>query len=148
MAIPRRLIQIQIDFSGQGRSTVLSPLGRAAAKNLQLLHPDWDYRFFDDAAVHHFVAAEFPEYQEVFNSLPEPIQRVDFFRYLAVYRLGGFYFDLDVLLSRPLDELLGHECVLAFEDLNWNRFLRVRYGMDWNVGNYGFGAAPGSPFLK
>ncbi len=148
MSIPQRLIHIQMDFSGRGRPAEISPLGRAAVTNLKLLHPGWDYRFFDDAAVHQFVETEFPEYREVFDSFCEPIQRVDFFRYLAIYRLGGFYFDLDVLLSRPLDDLLEHECVFAFEDLNWNRFLRTRYGVDWNVGNYGFGAEPGSPILK
>lgn len=137
-----------MDFTGGGGPAVLSPLARAAATNLKLLHRGWDYRFFDDAAVRQFVAGEFPEYREVFDLFPAPIQRVDFFRYLAIYRLGGFYFDLDVLLSQPLDDLRQHECVFAFEDLNWNRFLRARYAVDWNVGNYGFGAAPGSPFLK
>ena len=147
MSIPRRLVQVQIDFSGEGRARPLSPLARAAMANLKLLHPDWEYLFFDDAAVDRFIATEFPEYRSVFDSFREPIQRVDFFRYLAIYRLGGFYFDFDVLLSRPLDDLLHHECVLTFEDLNWNTYLRTRHGMDWNVANYGFGAAPGCRFI-
>jgi hypothetical protein len=148
MAIPRRLIQVQIDFSGMGRAVPLSPLAQASMANLQLLHPDWEYLFFDDAAVDRFITTEFPEHRSVFDAFREPIQRVDFFRYLAIYRLGGFYFDLDVLLSKPLDDLVQHECVFAFEDLNWNQFLRTRYGVDWNVGNYGFGAAAGAPFLN
>jgi hypothetical protein len=32
--------------------------------------------------------------------------------------------------------------------LGINRFLSEEYGMDWEVGNYAFGAAAGHPFLK
>ena len=50
-----------------------------------------------------FISTEFPEYVSVFQNFPYKIQRFDPFRYLAVYRLGGFYFDLDILLSKALD---------------------------------------------
>ena len=36
-----------------------------------------------------------------------PIQRIDLFRYLAIEHYGGFYLDLDIILSQPLDELLS-----------------------------------------
>lgn len=138
--IPRRIIQT-------ARTGALDPLARAAATNLKLLHPDWDYEFFDDARVASFVATEFPEHAEVFAAFPRAIQRVDFFRYLAVYRLGGFYFDLDVFLSRPLTPLLAHEAVFPFEELTLNRHLRAVHGLDWELGNYAFGAEPGHPFF-
>jgi hypothetical protein len=32
--------------------------------------------------------------------------------------------------------------------LGFNRFICKKYGMDWEVGNYGFGAAAGHLFLK
>jgi len=115
--------------------------------NLKLLHPDWEYVFFTDEDIKRFINAEFPEYRVAFDAFEKPIQRVDFFRYLAIFRLGGFYFDLDVLLSRPLTDLLGYESVFPFEELTINRFLRKRYNMDWELGNYAFGAASGSRFL-
>lgn len=139
--IPRRLIQT-------GKSRSLSPLAKAAATNLKLLHPDWEYTFFDDEDVRRFVQIEFPHYRTVFDKFFSPIQRVDFFRYLAVYHFGGFYFDLDVLLSNNLSELLDKQCVFPFEELTLSRFLRERHGMDWEIGNYGFGAAPAHPFLE
>jgi hypothetical protein len=43
---------------------------------------------------------------------------------------------------------LDFDCVFSFEDLNISRFLRQQYGMDWQIGNYAFGAAAGHPFLK
>src|SRR5262249_25678367 len=76
-----------------------------------------------------------------------PIQRYDFFRYLAVYRLGGFYLDLDVLLATGLSDLRSTGCVFPFEGLTFSRWLRDT-GMDWEIGNYAFGAAAGHPFLE
>jgi inositol phosphorylceramide mannosyltransferase catalytic subunit len=139
--IPQRIIQ-----TAKARS--LPPLAKAAAANVKLLHPGWEYLFFDDAAIRQFMRTEFPEYQTVFDAFPRTIQRIDFFRYLAIYRYGGFYFDLDVFLSQDLSPLLDYSSVFPFEELTLYRFLRQEYGMDWEIGNYAFGAAPGDPFIQ
>jgi hypothetical protein len=120
---------------------------RAGMVNAKLLHPGFDYVFFGDAMVEQFIDEEFPEYRRVFDTFRFRIQKYDFFRYLAIYRFGGFYFDLDVLLAEPLTPLLACECVFPFEELTYSRYLRDRFQMDWQIGNYGFGAAPGHPFL-
>jgi glycosyltransferase involved in cell wall biosynthesis len=116
--------------------------------NIRLLHPDYEYLFFDDEAVEKFVDQEFPQYRGVFDSFRFRIQRYDFFRYLAVYRHGGFYFDLDVLLASSLSSLLESGCVFPFEGLTYSRFLRTKHNLDWEIGNYGFGAGPRHPFLE
>ena len=139
--IPARIIQT-------GKSRALPLIAQAAAANLKLLNPQFEYLFFDDADVTTFIQKEFPEHRALFDAFPFKIQRFDFFRYLAVYRLGGFYFDLDVFMARGLDELLSHSCVFPFEEVSINHCLRHDYGMDWEIGNYAFGAAPGHPFLK
>ena len=141
LRVPRRIIQTD-------KSRDLRLLAMAATMNLRLLNPDFEYLFFDDIQVEEFIDAEFPQYRPVINSFPVRIQRYDLFRYLAVYRLGGFYFDTDVLLAFPLDDLLEFSCVFPFEQLGFNRFLTKEYGMDWEIGNYAFGAAAGHPFLK
>jgi inositol phosphorylceramide mannosyltransferase catalytic subunit len=138
--IPRRIIQTD-------KSTDLSLLAKAATTNLRLLNPDFEYLFFDDAQVEEFIDLEFPQYRPVFDSFSVRIQRYDFFRYLAVYRLGGFYFDTDVFLASGLEDLLNFGCVFPFEHLSIHNFLRKEYGMDWEIGNYAFGAAAGHPFL-
>jgi inositol phosphorylceramide mannosyltransferase catalytic subunit len=137
--IPRRIIQTDRD---------LPLLARASTMNLRLLNPDFEYLFFNDAQVEEFIDAEFPQYRPVFDSFPVRIQRYDLFRYLAVYRFGGFYFDTDVLLASSLEDLLVYSCVFPFEYLSLNRFLCEEYGMDWEVGNYAFGASAGHPFLE
>ena len=69
--IPRRIIQTD-------KSRNLPLLAQAAARNLRLLNPDFEYLFFDDVEVDEFVRVEFPEYRAVFNSFPLQIQRYDF----------------------------------------------------------------------
>lgn len=140
MKIPRRIIQT-------GKSAVLPLASRAAVANIRLLNPDYEYCFFDDAQVEAFIDAHFPEYRSVVDAFPIRIQRYDFFRYLAVYHLGGFYFDLDVYLASGLDDLLDFGCVLSFEELTVQPYFRREKSIDWEVANYAFGAAPGHPFL-
>lgn len=139
--IPKRIIQTGKD--------VRQPLrNRAVMSNIRLLNPDYEYLFFDDRKAEDFIKREFPRYVSAFDSFRFPIQRYDFFRYLAVYRFGGFYFDLDVLLASDLSALLGLGCVFPFEGLTVSRFMRDHLGMDWLIGNYAFGAAAGHVFLE
>ena len=139
--IPKHIIQIW------GGGLDLPLLAKASAANLRLLNPEFEYVLFDDNRMEDFINEHFPEYRVVFNSFRVPIQRYDFFRYLAIYHLGGFYFDMDVFLASGLSDLLGFGCVFPFEELTLNMFLRRQYGMDWEIGNYAFGAAAGHPFL-
>jgi hypothetical protein len=139
--IPARIIQT-------GKSRRLSLLAEAATANLRLLNPDFDYMFFDDADVERFIDVQFPEHRRLFDAFPYRIQRYDFFRYLAIYVYGGFYFDLDVLLAKGLEDLREDECVFPFEELSLHRFLRRERNMDWEIGNYAFGAAARHPFVR
>ena len=116
--------------------------------SMRLLNPDFEYLFFDDQDVSKFINNDFPQYRSVFDAFKFPIQRYDFFRYLAVYRYGGFYFDLDVLLASCLSGLLTSDCVFPFEGLTFSDFLRDVHSMDWELGNYGFGASSSQPFLE
>jgi hypothetical protein len=139
--IPKRIIQT-------GKSHDLSMREQAAVSTIRLHNPDFEYLFFDDAQVERFIERECPEYLMTYHSFPVRIQRYDFFRYLAVFKHGGFYFDLDVFLVRGLSDLLAFGCVFPFEGLTFSRFLRHHHHMDWQLGNYAFGAASGHPFLK
>ena len=139
--IPKRIIQT-------GKTVCQSLPNRAMMVNVRLLNPDYEYLFFDDDQVMTFIETEFPEYAELFDSFRFPIQRYDFFRYLAVYHFGGFYLDLDVMLACGLSPLVECGCVFPFEQLTRSHFMRVRLGMDWQVGNYAFGAAPRHPFIE
>jgi inositol phosphorylceramide mannosyltransferase catalytic subunit len=139
--IPRRIIQIW------GGGAELPLLAKCAVANVRLLNPGYEYLLFGDAQMEQFVGEKFPQYSKVFHSFRYPIQRFDFFRYLAIYELGGFYFDTDVFLASGIDKLVQERCVFPFEALTASVFLRRKLGMDWELGNYGFGAAAGHPFI-
>jgi inositol phosphorylceramide mannosyltransferase catalytic subunit len=139
--IPKRIIQ-----TGETEEQPLR--NRATMSSIKLHNPDFEYVFFDNNGVEQFIDQEYPEYRPLFDSFRFPIQRYDFFRYLVVYRYGGFYFDLDVLLASGLNSLLNHGCVFPFEGLTLSHFLRNHHRMDWQIGNYAFGAAAGHPFLE
>jgi hypothetical protein len=143
--IPRRIVQIYSAPPGKPKDLPL--YSQASAVNLRLLNPDYEYRLFLKEDIEAFMASEFPQFQQVLASFPHPIQRFDFFRYLAIFRLGGFYFDLDIFLVRNLDPLLRCSCVFSFEELTISDFLRNQHNMDWEIANYGFAAEPGSPFI-
>jgi len=139
--IPKRIIQTE-------RSRKLPLLYQASLANMRLLNPDFEFCFFDDQEVVAFIEKEFPEYMDVFHGFPFPIQRFDFFRYLAVYRLGGFYFDLDVFLTQSLAPLLSREAVFSVEDLTFSNYLRRVFGVDFELANYAFASRAGHPYLK
>jgi len=115
--------------------------------NVRLLHPEYEYVFFDDAHVEAFIQEQCTEWRDAFRSFRFRIQRYDFFRYVAVYHYGGFYLDVDVFLAEALTPLTSMECVFPFEELTDSQFLWDRFQMDWQIGNYAFGAEPGHPFL-
>lgn len=60
----------------------------------------------------------------------------DYARTDIVYQHGGFYFDTDVELLKPLDSLLEEKCVMGFEKADY-----VNHG-------HGFAAEQGHPILK
>jgi inositol phosphorylceramide mannosyltransferase catalytic subunit len=138
--IPKRIIQT-------GKNFDLPLRAKAAVATIRLLNPDFEYLFFNDEQVESFIEKHYPDYRSIFHAFPFPIQRFDFFRYLAIYHYGGFYFDLDVYMARSLEDLLAFGCVFPFEEITINGYLRDRYGMDWEIGNYAFGASSGHPFL-
>ena len=140
--IPQRIIQL--DHQGEIN---LTPLARAAVATVRRFNPGFEHLFFDDARMTEFVDRHFPHYRGVFQLFPFRIQRFDFFRYLAIYQLGGFYLDTDVFVGSPMTELLDAGCVFPFEALTSNRYLRQTCGIDWELGNYAFGAAPRHPFI-
>ena len=63
MSIPGKIIQT-------GKTRSLPPAAKASATNLRLLHPDWEYLFFDDADVLRFIDSTFPQYRSTFDSFP------------------------------------------------------------------------------
>lgn len=147
--IPRRLIQTHKNKSS------LNLLHRKCQRTLLRLHPEYEYRFFSDRDCVRFIKERLPGFLPLWHFYPRPVQRADLFRVLAVYELGGFYFDLDVFFHEPLDDLLGSEIVFPEEWQMSKEFYAIRHRVPAEtrqqlvqLGNYAFGARPRHWFLR
>lgn len=87
--IPKRIIQTW-------KSRKIPVEFRRYQKQIRKLNTDYEYLLFTDEDVNDFIAAEYPQFFEAFDSCSEFIFKADLFRLLAVHKLGGFYLDLDV----------------------------------------------------
>lgn len=119
---------------------------------------EYEYKFYSDEDIDDFLGEFYPEWYITYNKLPVKIQRIDFFRYIAVYHFGGFYLDLDMTVYRNFDDLLEYECVFPIDkrikcDYTYtnNRFTKL-CGKDplLNIilGQYAFGACKNNQFIK
>jgi hypothetical protein len=67
------------------------------------MNPEYQYRYFDDAQAAEFVLDEYgQEIYDLFMNVPVGVMRGDMFRYLAVFRFGGVYADLDAKCLKPI----------------------------------------------
>ena len=123
-------------------------------KTLKELHPDYQYIFFTDEEIEHFLKNNYPQYYETYKKLPIKIQKIDFFRYIAIYHYGGFYLDLDMKCQEKFDTLLQHYCVFPVDDYIKHREHMHRYkhfydnNQHFLLGQYAFASVSRHPFLK
>ena len=91
---------------------------QAYQKTWIMYHPQWEYRFYDDAACRALVQLEFPDWLALYDSCPYPVQRADIFRYLVIASNGGIYADIDMECYKNMEPLLaGKECVFGVETI-------------------------------
>lgn len=73
----------------------------------------WDYRFYTDDTARKYIQDNYPlRFVAVFDSLIPGAYKADFFRYLVLYKDGGIYVDVDVMLNANLDSFITPD--LAF----------------------------------
>ena len=65
----------------------------------------WEYKFWTDISMREFIATEYNWFLEHYDQYPKPINRVDVWRYFALYHYGGLYVDLDIV-CKPREFLL------------------------------------------
>ncbi len=127
---------------------------------LRVMHSDWAYRFYDDAAAEHFIAEQYDDAMLTIYRSISPLYgaaRADFLRYLILYRLGGVYLDVKSMAEVPLDGTIAPED--SFILSKWrNRRGEVHNGFGlhpelWSVPGGEFqqwflACAPGHPLMR
>ena len=147
--IPQRIIQMWV-----GPTQSLSKY-KSYIHSVKTLNPNCEYMFFDKETIDEFFKNHYPEYISTYNSLPLLIQRLDFFRYVAIYHYGGIYLDLDIKALKSFDmAFFNHSCVFPVDEYltePMQRNPRFRPFFEKNcrflLGQYGFGAEKKHPFL-
>jgi len=126
-------------------------------ESVKRYNPTYEYMYFTDIDIENFLIKYYPNYYETFLKLPVTIQKIDFFRYIAVYHYGGFYFDLDMTGFLPLDDLLYYDIIFPLDihlydncyDIRTLEFcnnnkLKIKY----LLGQYAFAASKNNKFIK
>lgn len=88
----------------------LHPLVQEKINSFKELNSDYTYYLYDDNDMDDFVNEHFNgEISECYNKLNIIVAKVDFWRYLVLYKYGGIYLDMDSSIEKPLNELINHE---------------------------------------
>ncbi|KAK0938027.1 alpha-1,6-mannosyltransferase Och1 [Friedmanniomyces endolithicus] len=85
---------------------------RPAEASWTELHPAFVHEVITDEVARHLVKhfyATVPEVVEAYNSLPMPVMKADFFRYLILLARGGIYSDIDTTALKPAVEWVPAE---------------------------------------
>ena len=113
-------------------------------------HPQWEYRFYDDAACRAVVQKSFPDLLTLYDGCPYPVQRADIFRYLVIAASGGIYADIDMECYKNMEPLFaGKEAVFGVETVlspRQTRLLNHRHAQ--RIANCIFAAQSNHPIFN
>jgi mannosyltransferase OCH1-like enzyme len=85
----------------------LHPLIQEKIDFIQKLNPEYSYHLYNDNDMDIFVNEHYSGLiSECYNKLNIIVAKVDFWRYLVLYKYGGIYLDMDSTIEKPLNELI------------------------------------------
>jgi len=91
-------------------TTTLHPLIFQKIISFKKLNPEYTYNLYTDNDMDNFVNQNFKgEISECYNKLNIIVAKVDFWRYLVLYKYGGVYLDMDSSIEKPLNELIKYQ---------------------------------------
>lgn len=126
---------------------------KTSIESVKKFNPDYKYIYMTDDDIEKFLKKNYPKYYNTYKKLPIKIQKIDFFRYIAIYHYGGFYLDLDMDVFKSFNTLLDYKCVFPIErkikNCNLQRYKDLcKIKMNDMIGQYAFGAIPKDLFIK
>ena len=112
------------------------------------LNPNWDYKLYDDDDCRVFIEEFHPDALHTYDLLPKPVEKADFFRYLAILSFGGVYADVDCVCMKSIESWVGidDEMVIGYEvspDKEDPKYPKTPYFAQWV-----FAATAGHPILE
>ena len=129
------------------RDKALSWEEERLAARLRRLLPGWTYRVWDDADNLALMRSAFPHRVDAYLRLPFGVMRADVARYAILHAHGGWYFDTDYKLRRPIgDDLMAAACVIPLEYDEGDVRAETGRAAGIGLGNSVMGSAAGHPF--
>jgi len=118
---------------------ILSWEERRIQRRLVRLLTDWECHLWDDADNSRLMATHFPHIADQYEAIPFGVLKADIARCAFMHAYGGFYFDTDYKLIKPIPPtLLNARCLLPIEEGATNT-------SDFKIGNAVFASQPGYP---
>lgn len=112
MSIPKKIYQSWHDKNP-------NPIFKKYIQNVLQNNPGYQYELFGEDDMHKFVCENFDnEIIECYNKLNIITAKVDFWRYLILYKNGGIYLDIDSTFLKPLDELINNQSAIITREPN------------------------------
>jgi mannosyltransferase OCH1-like enzyme len=108
-------------------------------------HKDWEYVLWTDEMNRQFIHDHFPAFLPVYDGYETNIQRVDAARYFVLYRLGGFFIDMDFECLANIEPLLGDSCCIFGKEPPEHCAI---HNKDLIISNAFMGVVPGFPFFE
>lgn len=96
---------------------------------MKKINPEYLYHLYTDKDMDEFVNEHFNgEISECYNKLNIIVAKVDFWRYLVLYKYGGVYVDMDSSIDKPLKDLINDndEAIITAEK---NIGMYVQWGL-------------------
>ena len=139
--IPRNIIQ-----TAKNRHAI-----EKLAQSFIKLNSNHSYLFFNDTQAEAFVRQHMPsDIIHAYETMPVPVLKADYFRYISTYILGGVYSDGDTECLRPIDEWTDNYTNVSFivaieaESPLW----KTNYARPLQLCQWTFASAPKHPMLK
>ena len=85
--------------------------------NIKKYYPKWKLNVFNKNTLYQFVEEYYPDYIEGCNKLED---KEEFFKYIAVYHFGGFYFCQNIELNNNIEKYLIQPIVVL--NKKWEAF--------------------------
>jgi hypothetical protein len=68
-------------------------------------HPEYEHKLWTLKENHQFINTIYPEFSSFYNTL-NTIEQYDFVRPLYIFKYGGIYLDIDIIMKKSLNDVL------------------------------------------
>tara|TARA_R110001592_G_scaffold330659_1_gene612920 strand:- start:509 stop:1162 length:654 start_codon:yes stop_codon:yes gene_type:complete len=107
---------------------------------------DCEFKLWTDDDNKNFIKNEFPDFYPIYDNYKNKINQVDSARFFYLYKYGGLYIDLDVLLTQNIKCLLDEDCCLFSQDSN-KSYYATKANLPFFIDSMCMYSKPGNNFI-